>query len=182
MGAAAVLDINGGHIVRNSAKYYGGGVYSECHLQMRGGEISYNKITIVTTSTVDGYLYSGGGIYVRGEFASFTMYGGKVSHNESSKNLTYIFGGGIAVSSAKFTMYGGEVSYNYAYRAGGGIYLDGITKAVIYDGFITKNSVTQDGGGAICAFGNDASGRVLFRRTLHIFAVGYTAITTLTLT
>lgn len=160
LGAAAVLDINGGHIVRNSAKYYGGGVYSECHLQMRGGEISYNKITVVTTALVDGYLYSGGGIYVRGEFASFTMYGGKVSHNESSKNLTYIFGGGIAVSSAKFTMYGGEVSYNYAYRAGGGIYLDGITKAVIYDGFITKNSVTQDGGGAICAFGNDASGRV----------------------
>lgn len=152
-GADSLLKISGGLITRNAAYSYGGGVYSESITEMYGGEVSYNKQTHLAVVGESTYLYGGAGVYVRN--GTLNMYGGKVTRNETSRVRTYAPGGGITVSSGEFNMYGGEVTENFSYRAGGGIYLELTTTAVIYDGLIKGNIVEEDGGGGICAYCTD---------------------------
>jgi len=58
-----------------------------------------------------------GGVYVsRG---TFTMLGGRISHNAAS------YGGGVYISGGEFIMSGGEISHNAAeWGFGGGVYID----------------------------------------------------------
>jgi hypothetical protein len=115
-----------------------------------------SRITGNTSST------NGGGVYVYGNNATFTMNGGEVSDNSSSYGggvyvgsyatftmnegkVSGNYGGGVCIGGT-FTMNGGEVSGNTASTNGGGVYVDGGTFSMS-GGKVSGNSSSSYGGG-----------------------------------
>jgi putative ubiquitin-RnfH superfamily antitoxin RatB of RatAB toxin-antitoxin module len=136
--------------------------------ELRAGEIKGN-----TNSN------TGGGVYVYGSNAFFTMEGGTVSDNTASSgggvyggNGTVTMeggtisgntatstsggGGGGVSSNGIFTMEGGTISENTA-NTGGGVYISNGT-VTMKDGTISKNTSTRSnsgaGGGGVCVLSN----------------------------
>jgi hypothetical protein len=118
---------------------------------MSGGEI-YDNIAF---REGDG---SGGGVYV-GYEAAFTMSGGKIYGNTSSR-----YGGGVYVNGT-FTMTGGEISGNSftdsagSYAYGGGVYVAGTF--TMENGEISGNSAAA----AVGAYSSASGGGVYITGT-----------------
>ena len=124
---------------------------AEGYFAMHSGEISGSE--------------SYGGVYVSGyNTTEFTMTGGKICNNKSSKSDSY--GGGVTVNHSNdsvpgiFTMTGGEISGNTA-QNGGGVYIGGSSSSTSYPGSfimtggtISGNTATKNGGGVYIATNN----------------------------
>jgi hypothetical protein len=163
-GGSFVMD--GGEITDNfiSASYGGGGVLIRWGtFIMNGGLIARNK-----------YSYSvggGGGVSVKGDGASFTLNGGKISDNTACWNQN---GGGVDISEgATFTMTGGEISGNKIIDdrnggtdiggSGGGVSYSG--KLFTMSGGVIKGNSARDGGGVwihSSEFEKTAAGGVIY--------------------
>jgi hypothetical protein len=103
-------------------------------LEMKDG----SKITGNNTSY-------GGGVYVDGGSAAFTMSDGEISGNNASN-----FGGGVYVSGSAFSMNGGAISYNIGGNSasGGGVYVSGSgASSTMSGGEIISNTASRSGGG-----------------------------------
>jgi hypothetical protein len=91
---------------------------------------------------------SGGGVYVTGSSATFTMSGGDIKNNTATSN-----GGGVYTgSSGTFTMSGGEISGNTASgtgssAGGGGVYIGNSGTFTMNNGTISGNNASSNGGG-----------------------------------
>ncbi|MCR5651981.1 MAG: hypothetical protein K6F86_12455, partial [Lachnospiraceae bacterium] len=143
-----LVNMNGGIIERNTAGYWGGGVYMKnSGFTMEGGSIIRGN-----------HAEYGGGMYlVR---SGFTMEKGRIAYNTASGSDADSDGkgGGVAVNGktggARFTMNGGEISENTA-RYGGGAWIyantDGETTGradfILNDGCIRNNTAKKSGGG-----------------------------------
>ncbi|ULQ59480.1 right-handed parallel beta-helix repeat-containing protein [Brucepastera parasyntrophica] len=94
-----------------------------------------------------GSAESGGGVYVTGPNAKFTVSGGEISENESTGSADANGGGGIyAGNGAKVFMTGGTVSENEAVN-GGGLYVTGSGTALeMTNGTVTDNEAAKGGG------------------------------------
>ncbi len=127
----ATFNLSGSAVVSNSESYYSGsGFYVSGSLVMSGGTITKNTVT-------DTWHYSGGGVCLSGNNASFTMSGGTISENDGFSG-----GGGVAASGGTFTMSGGSIENNTAIY-GGGVDAESCT-ITITGGSITGN-IARDG-------------------------------------
>ena len=139
-----VFTMYGGEISFNTAGNNGGGIFNTgwnigsstiSRVIIKGGSIHNNTAAV-----------NGGGIHNRGEsgIAEMTIEDGEIFNNKAQ------FGGGVSnVTSTRFVLAGGEIFNNEAVH-GGGIYQatrSDLYDLVINDGEISKNIVTQNGGG-----------------------------------
>jgi hypothetical protein len=131
-------------------------------VEFRSGEIKGNTCE-----------YNGGGVYVEGTNATFTMAGGTISGNKGyggggvyvysdatfimkggtiSGNSTYASGndgGGVYVgggTNPTFTMEGGTISNNWCHDRGGGVYVHSGGTFTVNDGTISENTATSGNG------------------------------------
>lgn len=109
----------------DSGSGYGGGIYNEGTIQIKGGSISGNQAS------------GGAGVY-NGYNGSFEMSNGQIVGNSSDVN-----GGGIFITSGTVQISGGRISNNTALQ-GGGIRNDG--RLSISGGTISENNATVGGG------------------------------------
>jgi hypothetical protein len=125
---------------------------------MSGGAVSNN------TSSPD----YGGGVYVAGNGAAFTMSGGVVSGNTASAD----WGGGVYVINGTFTMNGGAVSDNTATGGGGVLFQSGTF--IMSGGAVSDNTTTGEGGGVWLRGGGtfSMSGGVISGNTAASFGGG----------
>jgi len=113
-------------------------------VNINGGMFNMNSGKISGNTTTG----SGGGVYVTGASATFTMYNGEVSGNRATTSNGG--GGGVYVtSSGTFTMEGGAVSDNTVINSasvyGGGVYVAGIF--TMSGGEVSGNEAPSGGGG-----------------------------------
>ena len=117
-----------------------------------GGSLVMKTGSLITGNTSWHY---GGGVYITGSGASFTMQGGEISLNTTDDR-----GGGVVVSDgATFTMQNGEISRNIVssfstYVGGGGVIIEGPgTTFTMQSGKITGNTASSSssaaGGGGV---------------------------------
>jgi len=143
-GDDGILTLNGNKETAASSRR---GVYvSDGTLVMNDG------VTIIGFNNTN-IGYGGGGVYaVSG--ATFTMYGGKISGNNTTSIASAGLGGGVYVgSSATFTMYDGDITDNTSLNGqGGGVYVAGGT-FIMEGGKIIKNTTSYLGGGVYVASG-----------------------------
>jgi predicted outer membrane repeat protein len=119
------LVMNGGRIINNTAKKYGGGIYISGELKITGGEISGN------------HAERGGGVYS----GRINMSGGIISANKAE------YGAGFFVEARRsFNMSGGSITDNEAEFVGGGVYVEKDAKYTTSGGSVTGN-VAGDGDG-----------------------------------
>ena len=142
----ATFIMTSGTIIGNKARS-GSGVYVCGRFEMTGG-------TIANNNSWDTMTDCGGGVAVRGENASFSMTGGKITGNtgrcgggvniyggasfemtapaEISRNTANVhnagWGGGVYVEWGSFLMHSGTISGNAAQNWGGGIVVSGQAK------------------------------------------------------
>jgi hypothetical protein len=104
-----------------------------------GGTLELQNGTVSGNTSV-----GGGGVYVTGIGATFTMSGGKISGNSTANG-----GGGVLVSGngATFTMDDGEISGNNTSTDGGGVYVSTNGTFTMRGGEISGNTATNSGGG-----------------------------------
>ena len=135
--------MTGGDITGNTGSSYGGGgvyVDENSTFEMTGGVITENK-------------GKGGGVYVSGSSlaevapGSFTMSGGSITGNKSTKSAG---GGGVYVDGGDFTMDGGSITGNTGFSSCvGGVYLKSGTFNM-KNGTISDNDMSEisysDGG------------------------------------
>jgi len=144
---------------------YGGGVY------VTGGTFTMEDCEIAANTAI-----SGGGVYINGSAAKFTMQGGAIKKNKTTGNNSdsYYYqynggGGGVYVNEGTFTMQGGEISnnnstdnnsdsYYYQYNGGGGVY--------VYSGTFEMQTGEIAGNSAICGGGVYLSGSAA-KFTMH---------------
>jgi hypothetical protein len=118
--------MSGGEISGNfgsvNGSCFGGGVCVKGRFTMSGGKISLNRATVNNSGP---YVY-GGGVCVYDDDGIFTMSGGEISGNAAVGDLARSggFGGGVCAYHGTFIMEGGIISGNYAYRGGGGVWLN----------------------------------------------------------
>ena len=145
--------MSGGSIISNSVqssgRAYGGGVCLKNNIgtgTMTGGTISGNFVD--TTRDVNSIYAAGGGMFVNR--CAFTMSGGEISGNWSSKN-----GGGVAVGGIgyAFVMTGGEISGNtakclgwYNCYGGGGVYVNNSATFAMTNSVVSGNVASKGGG------------------------------------
>ena len=144
------------------ADKFGGGIYSEGKLTLDGGTIGgssadANKaeyggaIGVRESGSVkmeSGFLTAntvsslGGGVYVGGSDASFTIISGEIKNNTGQSG-----GGGVFVHRGTFTLSGGTIESNTADagKNGGGIYVDSTGELFITGGSIKLNKTTKNG-------------------------------------
>ncbi|MDR2210016.1 MAG: right-handed parallel beta-helix repeat-containing protein [Spirochaetaceae bacterium] len=105
-----------------------------------------NKVSLGDNLTLTGgSAANGGGVYLSGDGAVFTMAGGRISHNTATSS-----GGGVYVTGkGRFTLSGGgAVEENEAATNGGGVYLSGNgTVFEMTGGRVNNNTVSSSGGG-----------------------------------
>ena len=118
-----------------------------------GGTLVMNAGSAVTGNTA--YYSSsssasyGGGVYVYGTNATFTMNGGAISGNTTSGYNSS--GGGVYVDSGTFTMNSGNISGNTA-SSGGGVYV-GDGTFTMNGGTVLGNTASYGGGGVDVGYG-----------------------------
>ena len=133
------LIMNGGAIYGNMCElddratgYQGGGINMIGKFTMNGGVI-YGNFT----------YHNGGGVYISG---AFTMNGGEIKNNTAYEDsLLHGNGGGVSVLGT-FNMNGGSITDNAA-KNGGGVHIRSVDPGVFYDGIISGNTASADGGG-----------------------------------
>jgi len=155
--ARATFQLAGGTIQNNGtisfSRYGGGGVllgaFSE--MAMSSGAITGNDVPLAPAG------FGGGGVLMTAVSATFTMSGGTISGNSSTR------GGGLHVNAGTFTMNNAtaRIEYNTATNTaisggGGGIFQAGGTVTIIA-GEINNNSAINSGGGVrVTATGTNA--------------------------
>jgi hypothetical protein len=110
---------------------------SEGEFVMAGGEIRGNSSG------------SGGGVMIYK--GSMSMLGGRITENDNDFHHTGGSGGGVYMMAyTYFIMSGGEISKNGGVNTnnGGGLFIDGDSKAYLTGGEITGNVSSNKGGGA----------------------------------
>jgi hypothetical protein len=114
----------------------GGGVY----IGAGAGLIIEDRVIIEGNQT----NIQGGGVYVNGVGATFTMKGGEIRGNEAV-SATEGKGGGVCVdSNGTFVMEGGTIKNNTSGNDGGGLYVHGPnSKASILNGIIGGSSLAD---------------------------------------
>jgi hypothetical protein len=90
---------------------------------------------------------TGGGVYAAG--GAFTMSGGTISGNTVSGGG----GGGVFVSGATFTMSGGKITGNRVSGVGGGAYIGSNGTFTMTGGEISENTASGVGGGGVSVAG-----------------------------
>ena len=139
----------------NLSFYDGGGVYIngqylETAFTMTGGTIDNNAALYNEDIP---YYGSGGGVFITGEKATFTMNKGQINNN-----IAILGGGGVAVDSgATFTMESGTLDSNGAMFMGGGVFVNttiatGSEKKSSFqlnNGTISNNTVDDGYGGGV---------------------------------
>ncbi len=111
----------------------------------------------------------GGGVYVSN--GTFTMYDGTISGNTSRT----VGGGVYAIGSSSFTMYGGTISGNTARTVGGGVYQGDRVIFTMYGGAISDNTLTAGYGGGVCVIGSSSftmNGGIISGNTAVTYAGG----------
>ena len=102
------------------------------------------RLTILDGTTISGHHADtgGGGIQLRGHFATVVMEGGKIYNNTATGS-----GAGVHISGANstFTMNDGEISNNRANGHGGGVFTEG--NFIMTGGKIANNHTYNRGGG-----------------------------------
>lgn len=145
------IQMYGGTISNCTAKYNGGGIYTNGQISVSGG-------TITSCSVNDG---NGGGIYSAKETgdASFSMSGGTISNCSATEGSTGESGGhGGALYRSGGTscnITGGNFNDNTSNTEGGGIYITDAT-ANLSNITVYNNSADEEGGG-IFIKGTDTS-------------------------
>ena len=146
------IEGNGGGIFARSTRYKvdGKSVEQPSHIVMNGGSVSYNYSA-----------KAGSGVLIQSEGTTFTMYGGKISHNTAYKFAGAVYAG----TGSDFTMHGGEVCYNTMETDGvAGVYHDG-GSGHHTGGEIHHNTTPVSGGG----FGVSRDGCVVYAKNLKIY-------------
>ncbi|MBR5427506.1 MAG: InlB B-repeat-containing protein [Clostridia bacterium] len=132
------LDVFGpGTITGGNTSGSGGGLWVK-----RGGSVVLDEDVVVSGNHAK---YTGGGVYVSGSNASFSMMDGTSITNNSAKN-----GGGLAQDSTGcLSVFSGSISNNTAANNGGGIWYGGGSGAALnlLGGEISGNTAGNDGGG-----------------------------------
>ena len=98
------------------------------------------KVGTITHGKSNNKIKYGGGVFMNNSSATFNMYGGKITGNNSYGNN----GGGVYVGGT-FNMYGGEITDNSSTQNGGGVNVSGTFN--MYGGSIIGNTATDNGGG-----------------------------------
>jgi len=159
--SGATFKMTGGTISDNTAgnNVYGGAgggvaVNSYCTFTMSGdAEISRNRANTFTGDITSGYYVTGGGVYITGNQATFTMSAGKITGNTASASSTGKGGGILIAKSSSATLSGtAEVSGNSTGPSGngGGIYVEANSTLTIDSKSVTiteNKASTGDGGG-----------------------------------
>jgi len=130
---------------------------------LNDGKLNLNAGAKITGNTVSASA-SGGGVYVNGTNANFTMNGGEITGNNASVTATgFGRGGGVYVNSGIFAMNGGEIAGNNAsatssgFSTGGGVFVNTVGSFTMNGGIISGNNVSASQsnlGGGVCVFGN----------------------------
>jgi hypothetical protein len=123
------------------------------------GELVMEADSLISGNTNTSTTNYGGGVYVYGNGAKFTMNGGTISDNEANN------GGGVYKDFGGFDMNGGVISNNEAATNGGGVYVSTMGYFVMSGGTISGNTAATNGGGvyitnALAAF--DKTGGVIY--------------------
>jgi hypothetical protein len=111
-------------------------------MELCGGEVKGNGGT------------TGGGVYIYGNGATFTMSGGTISGNKSTSMIANAAnGGGVLVYAGAFTMKGGAISGNEAKGDGGGVGVSGSTAVFTMEGgTISANKASYKYGGGVYVY------------------------------
>ncbi len=165
-----ILNVTGGSITLCDCK--GTGKLTGGNSEDYGGGVNVSNGTFTMyggTISDNTSTRSGGGVYVSN--GTFTMYGGTISGN-TAKNS----GGGVyAIGSSSFTMYGGTISGNTARLSGGGVYQGDRVIFTMYGGAISDNTLTAGYGGGVCAIGSSSftmNGGIISGNTAVTYAGG----------
>lgn len=145
-GSGTTVNVTGGIVSGNSGATDGGGIWTNGTMTLAGGYITNNR-------SENGYVYGGGGgVFLAGDSARFTMTGGFVTGNWAQTT-----GGGIGMqehdssgSTLSAAISGGFISGNVAYGdEGGGFTVRGYDTCTLTGGYITNNKTqtTRDWGG-----------------------------------
>jgi hypothetical protein len=149
--AEPLVFINGANakfIMQGSAAVKGntssGGFYSGGGVYIYGSPATFTMYDGAISGNITDG--SGGGVYIAGG-ATFTMGGGTISGNEATGGGSH-GGGGVFVNSGSFTMNGGTISGNEA-TSGGGVSVSGgtFTMPMNSPAVISGNTATTAGGG-----------------------------------
>ena len=158
-----IVNINSGAVLQNSKSSDDGGI-----LHAYGGTVNINSgATLQNSMAADGGIASvtnngtlvlnggtlrkglatseGGGVYLNGANAHFTMNSGTITECEAQKTTLYV-GGGICVLSHNFEMNGGTISHCHAAGGGGAIGIGHDYYPTINDGLITDCTAGNHGG------------------------------------
>lgn len=174
----AVTELYGGIITGNENTSLGGGVMVQggATFNMYGGIITGNALHCKLKTDADGKVVlnedgsqdvtserGGGGVGVYGKNATFNMYGGEISNNETTR-VIYLdkdgksaqiggYGGGVYAYYGTVNLYGGKITGNKAEGHGGGIFTI-YTKLLIDGCEISNNETGASGGAAYCSTGS----------------------------
>ncbi len=165
-----ILNVTGGSITLCDCK--GTGKLTGGNSEDYGGGVNVSNGTFTMyggTISDNTSTRSGGGVYVSN--GTFTMYGGTISGNTANNS-----GGGVyAIGSSSFTMYGGTISGNTARLSGGGVYQGDRVIFTMYGGAISDNTLTAGYGGGVCAIGSSSftmNGGIISGNTAVTYAGG----------
>ncbi len=165
-----ILNVTGGSITLCDCK--GTGKLTGGNSEDYGGGVNVSNGTFTMyggTISDNTSTRSGGGVYVSN--GTFTMYGGTISGNTSRT----VGGGVYAIGSSSFTMYGGTISGNTARTGGGGVYQGDRVIFTMYGGAISDNTLTAGYGGGVCAIGSSSftmNGGIISGNTAVTYAGG----------
>ena len=166
-----ILNVTGGSITLCDCK--GTGKLTGGNSEDYGGGVNVSNGTFTmyggTISDNTSTRGGGGGVYVSN--GTFTMYGGTISGNTSRT----VGGGVYAIGSSSFTMYGGTISGNTARTGGGGVYQGDRVIFTMYGGAISDNTLTAGYGGGVYAIGSSSftmNGGIISGNTAVTYAGG----------
>lgn len=104
--SGGIFNMYGGKIIKNNARKIGGGVYvGDGTFTMEGGRISGNQALALANYNGNG----GGGVYVYGPKAKFTITGGTITGNSLISSGSSRVGGGVYANSSTFNIQGSPI-------------------------------------------------------------------------
>ena len=143
-------------ILNNQGLYEGGGIFNDLDSTVtvdgavikdnqaeHGAGIANYGTALFKKGVIEGNTAttSGGGVCV-GE-GTFTMTGGRISHNKAVGNSSDASGGGVCISRGKFILSGGSIIDNNAKSFAGGVYYSGGSFELSGDPVITGNTTNN---------------------------------------